>query len=117
MTVRRLDGNGDIVTSGTQFLTGVDEVAQTISTRCKLFLGEYFRDITEGTPWFQQVFNKSTDEQTRESVLRNRIAQTPNVVRITSFETDFDIASRTWSVNCSVLTTYGQTTIETTGIV
>ena len=53
MTVRKLDENGDIVTSGVQFITERDEIAQTVKTRLRLFLGEYFRDTTDGTPWFE----------------------------------------------------------------
>ena len=33
MTVRKLDENGDIVTSGVQFITERDEIAQTVTTR------------------------------------------------------------------------------------
>ena len=44
MRVRRLI-DGDIATSGVIWLYDRDAVAQTISTRLKLFLGEYFRDI------------------------------------------------------------------------
>ena len=117
MTVRRLDENGDIATSGQQFITGVDEIAQTIRTRVKLFLGEYFRDTTEGTPWFQQILSKSIAMETKESILRTRIARTDGVVRITSFDTDFEQSTRVWSVTAGVLTTYGYAEIVTTGII
>ena len=60
MTVRRLDDNGDIATSGIQFIGQAEEIAQTVKTRLKLFLGEYFRDINDGTPWFQQILGKGS---------------------------------------------------------
>lgn len=111
MTVRRLDENGDIVTNGTRFLTGVDEIAQTVRTRLRLFLGEYFRDISDGTPWFEQVLGKGTSLNAREAVLRNRIVRTPGVVRLTSFTTDFNIETRKYTVTAGVLTTYGLATV------
>lgn len=108
MTVRRLDDDtGDIVTSGQQFIGGQEEIAQTVKTRLALFLGEYFRDITDGTPWYEQILGKFSSLDTVESVLRVRIAATPGVIRLTSFNTDFDIDSRTYSVTAGILTTYG----------
>ena len=57
MTVRLLDSDsdGDITTSGQQFTTEVEEIAQTVKTRLRLFLGEYFRDVTDGTPWWESI--------------------------------------------------------------
>lgn len=108
MTVRRLDSvTGDIVTSGQQFIIEKDEIAQTIRTRLTLYLGEYFRDITDGTPWYEQILGKFKSLDTIEAVLRARIANTPGVVRLISFATDFDVNSRKYSVTAGVLTTYG----------
>lgn len=118
MTVRRIDpATGGIATSGQQFISGVDEIAQTIETRLRLFLGEYFRDTTEGTAWFQQVFAKNGTTSSKESVIRTRIAQTDGVIQLTSFETDFDVITRTYTVTAAVLTIYGEATINVTGIV
>ena len=113
MTVRRLDESGDIATSGAQFISGIDEVAQTVLTRLRLFYGEYFRDVTDGTQWFEAILGKNGSQQSREAALRNRIAQTPGVVRLTSFEFDFDIETRKATVTAGVLTTYGETTTVT----
>lgn len=107
MTVRALDENGDIVTRGTQFIGGQDEIAQTIKTRLALFLGEYFRNIKEGTPWYEQILGKFVSLDVVEAVLRARIANTPGVIRILSFTTDFDLDSRKYSVTSVVLTKYG----------
>ena len=115
MTVRKLDENGDIVTQGSMFLTGREEIEQTIKTRLRLFLGEYFRDITDGTPWFEQILGKGTTLSAREAALRNRIVRTPGVVRLTSFSTDFDLNTRTYSVTAGALTTYGLITVTENG--
>ena len=115
MTVRRLDDNGDIATSGTQFLTERDEIAQVVRTRLRLFLGEYFRDITDGTPWFQTVFRKKSSLSSKEATIRNRISRTVGVQRLTKFETDYDIATRKYAVNVGILTTYGEEDLNITG--
>jgi len=115
LTVRKIDENGDIVTQGSMFLTGREEIEQTIKTRLRLFLGEYFRDITDGTPWFEQILGKGTTLSAREAALRNRIVRTPGVVRLTSFSTNFDLNTRTYSVTAGALTTYGLITVTENG--
>lgn len=115
MTVRALDENGDIVTRGTQFISGRDEIAQTIKTRLALFLGEYFRNIQEGTPWYEQILGKFVSLDTVEAVLRARIANTPGVIRLTSFRTDFDLDARKYSLTAGVLTQYGDLEVNYSG--
>lgn len=117
MTVRKLDDSGDIVTSGVQFITERDEIAQTVQTRLRLFLGEYFRDITEGTPWFDDggILGKGITNSQREAILRNRIIGTPGVIRLTSFSTSFDLATRVYSVTAGILTKYGVTELTVNG--
>lgn len=115
MTVRKLDENGDIVTHGVMFLKEREEIEQTIKTRLRLFLGEYFRDITDGTPWFEQILGKGASMSAREAALRNRIVRTPGVVRLTSFSTDFDVNTRKYTVTAGALTTYGLVTVTENG--
>ncbi len=112
MTVRLLDENGDIVTRGEMFTSGVNEIEQTIRTRLRLFLGEYFRDTTDGTPWFEQILGKGVNMSAREAVLRSRIANTPGVIRLTAFSIDFpSVDARALTVTASVLTQYGLATV------
>lgn len=118
MTVRRLDAETlDIVTRGQQFLTGREEIAQTICTRLRLFLGEYFRDITDGTPWFQSILGKFENLNAVEAILRNRISRTAGVVRLLSFNMDYDLASRTITVSSFVLTQFGEQEVVFNGTV
>lgn len=108
MTVRRLDDEtGDIVTRGRQFLSGREEIAQTVLTRLRLFLGEYFRDITDGTPWYEQILGKFQNLSAAEAALRARIANTPGVIRLTRFSADFDINTRKYTVTAGILTEFG----------
>ena len=116
MTVRRIDGD-DISTSGTQFLTEREEVAQTISTRLNLFLGEYFRDINEGMPWFQSIIPKNTSLDTKEAIIKRHVLQTPDVVRWLEFQTDYSVDLRKYTVTGSVLTTFGQVLINERGFI
>lgn len=112
MRVRRLNEDGDLVTRGKMFLTEREAIAQTIVTRLKLFLGEYFRDVTDGTPWFQQILGKFENLNAVEAIIRNRIARTQGVVRILSFSIQYDLEARTLSVQAAVLTAYGEADIQ-----
>lgn len=113
MTVRRLDlTTGDIVTSGVQFISRQDEIAQTIRTRLRLFLGEYFRDITDGTPWFQSVLTKRGTLSSKDAIIKRRINQTDGVLNMVEFTTDYDIDSRTYSVRAIVETEFGNIPIN-----
>lgn len=111
--VRRLDENGDIVTSGVIFAEKAEAIAQTISTRLKLFTGEYFRDITEGVPWFEKtdgsegILSKGYSLSEIESLLRNTIANTDGVLTILTFSTDFDNDKRQFVVQATAATEYG----------
>lgn len=112
MIVRAFDG--DIATSGTQFKTGKAAIAQTIRTRLSLWLGEYFRNINDGTPWIQEILGKQFSEQTRESAIKRRIEGTVGVQEITQFDADFDLTTRAYIVTCSVITNDGDSIDVTT---
>jgi len=113
MTVRAIDPvTGDIVTSGTQFINGREEIAQTVATRLRLFLGEYFRDITDGTPWWEQILGKPKSLSAAEAAIKNRIIRTDGVVRLLSFKTDYDLVTRKYTVDCGILTTFGETALS-----
>lgn len=112
MRVRRLGLDGDLVTRGKMFLTDREAIAQTIVTRLKLFLGEYFRDVTDGTPWFQSILGKFENINAVEALLRNRIARSPGVIRLLSFNMLFDLEARSLSIQAQVLTKYGEQDIQ-----
>lgn len=112
MTVRRIDPNtGGIVTRGQHFTSGISEIAQTVSTRLRLFLGEYFRDVNEGTPWFEVILGKSASDTAREAAIKRRILQTDGVKQILQFNASFDPDTRNYSITVIVLTVYGQITV------
>lgn len=116
MRSRKLNPDtGDIVTSGEQFIFDQEDIAQCVRTRLALFLGEYFRNIKDGTPWYEQILGKFASLDTVEAVLRARIANTPGVIRLTSFSTDFDIQTRKYSVTAGILTQFGLDEIQFNG--
>lgn len=116
MTVRRLDENGDITTSGQHFISGKEEVAQTISTRLRLFLGEYFRDTNDGTPWFQKILVKGANLSQVDAIIRRRISQTEGVRAITAYDASFNLDDREYKISVSVLTVFGEVSLNFEGL-
>ena len=105
--VRRLNEYGDLHTSGKLFVFKERAIGQTIVTRLRLFLGEYFRDITDGTPWFQKILGKYENLNAVEAIIRRRITRTEGVIRLLAFQMNFDLDTRELRIQATVLTKYG----------
>lgn len=109
MRYRKLTNTGDMTFGHQQADFYRDEpaaVAQSILTRLKLWLGEWFLDQSEGTPYQQAVLGKHT-KKSLEPAMRARILETPNVQSLDTFETLQDGETRRTTVLASVTTEFG----------
>lgn len=115
MRYRPLSPSGDM-TIGQQWLVNSPQcVEQAILTRLKLWLREFFLDITDGTPYPTQVlgerYNKSPD-----AAIKRRILGTPGVSQLISYSSSFnaptDSQRRTLTVNAQVQTIYSVTPVS-----
>lgn len=116
MKYRKLDANGDYTFGhgSADFLRNTpDAVAQAVQTRLNLFTGEWFLDITDGTPWNPSVLGK-TSQPAYDGAIRNRILGTPGVQQIDSYTSTFDGNTRRLTVTATITTIYGQTTVTGT---
>lgn len=95
---------GDLVTRNQPFYRGRESVGAGIYHRIRMFLGEFFLDLTDGTPIFQAVLGKRAQD-TAEFALKQRIVTAPGVLQITRFAFDLDRDTRRIRVDCTVLTT------------
>jgi hypothetical protein len=93
--------DGDIVTSGDHFVTGKTETQQACICRLRLFLGEYFLDATDGTPWFQSILGK-TARDIAEANIKQRILSTRGVMALNTFEMDSDTKKRKFTVSATL---------------
>ena len=106
--MRRIDERGELITSGDSlFVYRSEGVALNILTRLRLFLGESFRDTSDGTAWLQDVLIRTDDLTVISQTLQSRITKTPNVSEIISFNAKQDPTSRRLNITCQVLTAFG----------
>ncbi|EGW50742.1 hypothetical protein HMPREF1022_02303 [Desulfovibrio sp. 6_1_46AFAA] len=109
MRYRKLDPAGDFqMGHGTAdyHVDTPEGVAQAVKTRLALLSGEWFLDLTEGTPYVTHVWGKHTRD-TYDPILRRRILQTEGVNELMSYESTFDPETRKITVSAEISTVYG----------
>jgi hypothetical protein len=108
--VRALDANGDPRRGAglSNFLTDIDAVAQILATRMRMLQGEWFEDVTAGTPAFQQLLGHPTTSDAVALILRQRILATPYVTGILTMQVVYQPAGRNFSFFATVQTLFGQ---------
>ena len=114
MRYRKLDTNGDMNFGNQQadfYRDNPEAVAQAVWTRLRLWVGEWFIDTTEGTPYQQAVLGKNT-VQTVEPAIRSRILETEGVTSIDEFSLTFDPDERKASISATISTVYGQAVVQ-----
>jgi hypothetical protein len=109
MRYRRLDDTGDMTFGrgqGNLWINQPEGVAQWVMSRLRLNYGEWFADLTDGTPWAAQVLGERT-QATRDAVVRSRVFQTGGVVSVTGYNSILDPNTREWGAAMTVLTSFG----------
>jgi hypothetical protein len=108
--VRALDANGDPRRGAglSNFLVDIDAVAQILGTRLRILQGEWFEDLTDGTPVFQRLLGHPTTSDAVALLLRERILGTPYVTGIQTMQVIYRPAGRNFSFFAVVQTQFGQ---------
>lgn len=119
MKYRKLDQNKDYVFGeNTQnFVTDLEAVKQAIYSRLKLLLGEWWEDIEDGLPFFEQIAGKTGSQSNLNAadlVIRDRIINTENVLDLLDYNGVLDHTTRQYSVTAKVNTTFGVFELEVT---
>lgn len=92
---------GDLVFEDFDFayVGGVNQIAQNLAIRLRFIQGEWFLNILAGVPYYQYFFIKNPNQIQIETFLKDEIANTPGILDITSFSSDFDGKNRKFTVN------------------
>lgn len=110
MIGRALDSNNDLIVSQGRLKIVEDgaEAVQHVRSRLLFYLEEWFLDLDAGTPYFQQIFVKPANLANIESIIKTRILNTPEILKLIDFSMDYEGgSSRKLSISFSAETTYG----------
>jgi len=109
MRYRKLSPTGDYVFGQQQsdFWVNVpDAVAQAVSTRLRLWTGNWFLNTAEGTDWSGKILGNRT-ALTRDAELRQRILNTPGATQIVNYSTALDPNTRRFTASFQIETQFG----------
>jgi len=110
MRYRKLDANGDMVFGHQQsdFWRDVpDAPAQAVWTRLQMYLGDWFLNVNDGTPWRTRVLGKYTGN-TRDPTVQARTLGSQGVVGIVAYSSQVNPNTREFDVQMTIDTVYGQ---------
>lgn len=106
-------GNGQL-----DFWQNVPEaVGQSVLTRLLLWLGEWYLDTTQGTPYIQGVLGKHSLQQADTTIQQRILDSTddqgvPTVTDIVSYQSELDPDNRAMSAETRIDTVYGPTAVQ-----
>lgn len=116
ISIRALDANHDPIygNGAAAFLTDIDAVAQIIQTRLLLFEGEWWADLGDGLPMFQEILGTNNARKTTviSDAIRDVIAGTPYVTNVGAIYSNFNASTRQYTFACEVHTAFGTVTVQ-----
>lgn len=124
MRLRKQTADGDFQFghgAGDFWFNEVEGVAQSVMTRLLLYSGEWFLDLTQGTPWGGFPLNPAVTAQgqilgehtalSRDVALQQRVLGTPGVQLINSYQSSVDPNLRSFQATMTITTIYGPFTL------
>lgn len=101
MRYRRLSASGDYTFGqglANFWVNSPNGVGQSVQTRLGLWAGEWFLDLTEGTPYSQQILGYQPTQTLRDMAIRQRVLDTNGVLSIVSYASEVDPETRAFTV-------------------
>lgn len=112
---RALDKNGDMVMNGENaFLYKQEALMQSISTRIKLYAGEWWEGDDGAIAMFTDVIGRprtAENKSTIDLLITARITDTIGVLEVTDVQSEF-LPGRVYKYSCKVRTQYGTQSLE-----
>lgn len=114
MRYRKLSELDDYVFGNSQldFYRDVPEaVGQSVKTRLLLWVGEWFLNIEDGTPYLQGILGKYSETEANDTI-QDRVIDTVGVTTLEDYQSIKNPEDRNLSVQFSINTIYGPTEVE-----
>jgi hypothetical protein len=111
----QLDAENDPIFDPGASFVDAQAVEQAILTRLLLFEGEWWENLSEGTPMFQKILGRRASlsgQQIMTLALVERVNGTPFVTVVENVSVSFDPATRKFSFSCTAQTAFGPVSIS-----
>ncbi len=102
------DGDLTIDKSGSlELANDLEGLRQKVVQKLQFFLGEWFIDVIDGTPYFQEILTKPIDVGLATSIINARIRTEPEVTGIGSVESTLDPITRKLTYRATIQSVHG----------
>jgi len=108
MRIRKQDAAGDYCFGrglADFWVDAPEAVALAAIYRLALWEGDWWLDLSAGTPWAAQIIGRGKTA-TRDPVLRARVLGTPGVETITGWSSNLDRTTRAFTVSAQIVTRF-----------
>ncbi len=97
--------------------TDAEGLRQKLETRFRLYLGEWYLDISKGVPYIQRILGRAQGsnpalQNTIGQIFDNQALKEPEVLSVISSSSEFIRELRAYSYSVKLETIYGQLTLE-----
>ncbi len=93
----------------------VTVIAQRVKIALLLKLGEWFKDVNAGVPYYQEFFSKKGNKEFADQFLIDYLANVPEISSVASYKSTVQ-AGRVLKVECILETTSGEIININTGV-
>ena len=90
----------------------LEAVRQHLVSNLRAFRSEWFLNLDQGVPYFQEVLRKNPNPIVIDAIFKEAIINTVGVKELTSFDLTFDTESRKMFLDFSVDTIEGELNFE-----
>lgn len=88
-------------------IDNAERVAQQIKITLCFWYGEWFLDITDGTPYLEHILIKNPNLSHIRQIISERIKSVQGVIALNSLNLDYNATGRTLDVEYTANTDYG----------
>lgn len=108
LKINELTGDLELTSGDVSLTTGSDSIDQHIRSNIRAFRGEWFLNLDDGVPYFQEVFKKNQSPAVVDAIFKEAILKTTGVIELTEFEINYDTDKRKLILDFSVNTVEGE---------
>lgn len=102
-----VDRNGNLTVAD-----NLEGLRQKVVARLNIFRAEWFLDVTEGVPYFEQVLTKPVDIGLITALFNTEIQKEPEVTGLGNVNVNLDPQTRHFTYAATVHTIFGDMAVE-----